>query len=388
MRSFLLFTSLVISTISSYGQSGISAKLKDLAVPNSPAFIILDLTPSVIQTPNTPKEFILGVAQSYQDGSDGFPKNYAAEFTPYWWINPSGRNVYSAVGLRTTKDKEGRITEVGKQDPFAGLKFATISFAFAGKDMIPDTQKLNQKIISIGVKATILKLNRKNYANTLANEVREWHAAAQEEFDNNREVQDKLARYNGDDEEAFQQKLLDNFKTERTGGIVKRITEVLAQKPLFSWDIGAAHAIYGIKDSIWRSVRWGIWTTMSTYLLLTPGREKNSKNYLTLNLVFRYRSDNYQADKQKKIVRGNSLDAGGKFAMEFEKLSVGIEALYRFKNKIADPQNRTVGVLNYKIADNLYLRAAFGKDFKSQNKLIALFGINLGIGTETIKLPE
>jgi len=385
-RTFFLFVSTFITFSTFYGQGGISAKLKELAVPNSPAFIIVDLTPSVFQTPNSPKEFILGVAQSYQQSSDGFPQNYSAEFTPYWWINPSGRNVYSAVGLRTTKDSEGRITAVGKENPFSGLKFATVSVAFLSKDLIPDTAKVNQKIFSVGVKATIVKIHSKKYGVSLEKSINHWHAAAVEEFTNNREIQDKLARYNGDKEEEYQQKLLDHFKTERTGEIVKEITNVISQKPLFSWDMAAAFATYGISDSVWRTGRSGIWTTVSTYLPLALDEERNPKNYLNLNVVFRYLTDKYQLNKQKQIVSGNSVDAGGKFAMEFDKLSVGIEALHRFKNGKADAQNRTVGVINYKIADNLYLRGAFGKNFNTANKLIALFGINWGIGSETVKL--
>ena len=78
-----------------------SVKLKDLAVPNSPAFIIADITPSLVQTPNTPKSFVFGLAQSYQQSGDGFPQNYSAEFAPYWWLKPKDRNVYTMLGLKT-----------------------------------------------------------------------------------------------------------------------------------------------------------------------------------------------------------------------------------------------------------------------------------------------
>jgi hypothetical protein len=50
-------------------------KSPPLAVPTSPAFIITDITPTLVQSPNTPKAFVLGVAQSYQQSGSSFPDN-------------------------------------------------------------------------------------------------------------------------------------------------------------------------------------------------------------------------------------------------------------------------------------------------------------------------
>ena len=381
-----LITALLIATISN-GQ-GVSAKLKELAVPNSPAFIIADLTPSVFQSANTPKEFVLGLAQSFQESSDGFPQNYSAEFTPYWWINSKDRDVYSALGLRTTKDGEGRIQTVGKEDPFSGLKFTTVSLAFINKDLIPDSSRSNQRIVSLGIKTTILKIHKKDHASALRSEIQNWHTAAQAEFDSNNEIQNKLARYNGEDEAAYQQKLLDEFKTTQTVGIMKRITEEINEKPLFSWDIAAALATFGIGDSVWKTGRSGIWTTLTANIPLALDNERNKKNYFNLNFVFRYLTDKYQLVQKNKIAAGNNADIGGKLALDFEKLSIGVEALHRFANGKADAKNRTVGIINYKMGDNLYLRGAFGKNFDNPDKLVTIFGISWGFGTETIKLPD
>src|ERR1700758_4179615 len=76
-----------------------SGKVADLAVPSSPAFVITDVTPTLVQDPGTPKSFVLGIAQSFQNSGTGFPNNYSAEFAPYWWIDPKGRNIYQFLGL-------------------------------------------------------------------------------------------------------------------------------------------------------------------------------------------------------------------------------------------------------------------------------------------------
>ena len=49
---------------------------------------------------------------------------------------------------------------------------------------------------------------------------------------------------------------------------------------------------------------------------------------------------------------------------------------------------RSVGLINYRLSDNLYINGAFGKNFSAPDKLIALFGIKWGLGSETVNLPD
>lgn len=385
MKKIIFAVSLVLLTNCLWGQKLNNAvKLKDLAVPASPAFIITDITPSLIQSPNTPKEFILGVAQSFQESSGGFPQNYSTQFAPYWWAKPDDRNVYTVLGLKTSKDAVGK-TNITGQNPFSGLKFTSVSIAFLNKDLIPDTIDASQKILSIGINTTLIKVHLKSYATDINNKITEWHEAAQLELD---KVQEEITREVDPERKKALLKKFANYKPVSTSGILEEINEIINRKPIFSWDIAAAHSTYGINDSVWRSGRSGIWTTLSTYLPLALGDERTFKNYLNINFVFRYLMDKYQLNEQKKIVSGNSVDIGGKFALEFDKLSIGIESLYRFKNGEANSQNRTVGIINYKVADNLYIRGAFGKNFNVPDKLIALFGINWGFGSESVNLPK
>jgi hypothetical protein len=50
--------------------------------------------------------------------------------------------------------------------------------------------------------------------------------------------------------------------------------------------------------------------------------------------------------------------------------------------------NRTVGLIKYKLTDNLYINGGVGQDFDLPNKLISFFGINWGPGSETVALPD
>ena len=159
------------------------------------------------------------------------------------------------------------------------------------------------------------------------------------------------------------------------------------QKPIFSWDIAAAYATYGIGDSVWKTGRYGVWTSVSSFLPLDIGGNKPNKNYFNLNLLFRYLVDNYSAENG--VIRTNrNMDFGAKLELIFDALSIGVESEYRYLNFTPGAQNRTVGILNYRIADNLYINGAFGTNFTLPDKLIALFGINWGFGSEKVNLPE
>ena len=382
MKSAVGCTFLVIMSFYTYSQSvDNEVKLSDLAVPTSPAFIITDISPSTFQTPTTPKSFILGLVQSYEESSDGFPQNYSAEFAPYWWLNPAKRNVYSFLGIE--KPRPNTADSVAKANPFSGLKFTTVSLAFLKKDLIADTVDNAQKMFSLGVRTTILKFHNKKYASAINAKVKEWHNLTQAEM---AIVQGKLTRAS-DAERAELLQEFANFKPKTTTAKLKEISELIAQKPLFSWDIAGAFATYGVGDSTWRAGRTGVWTTLSTYLPL--GKEKEiQKKYFNLNLVVRYLRDNYHGNEEGVLSRANNLDVGGKIALEFDKLSIGYEALFRYVDGKGSPQNRNVGIINYRIADNIYLNGAYGENFDLPGKLVALFGITWGIGTETVKLPQ
>jgi hypothetical protein len=369
-----LILPLLLLTFASYGQSlDGTVKLKDLAVPNSPGFILTDIAPTLTQSSNTPKQFVLGVAQVFQSSGNSFPQNYSTEFTPYWWLSTKSRNVYSFAGLKTVN---GQV----KENIFSGLKFTSVSVSFLNKDLIPDSADAAQKIFAIGAKTTIIKIHAKSYSASLNKKMDAWHAAALDELS---VAQDAIANEPDSAKRRLLIRQFANMKPQTTGDLAQQINDQINEKPIFSWDIAAAYATYGIGDTSWQTGRAGAWTTLATYVPLG----KNTKNYLDINIAARYQLDNYYLNSKGTLEKANSVDIGGRLGLEFERLSIGAEALYRYYNGVSGSANRTVGYLNYRVSDNLYINGAFGKSFESTNKLIALFGINWGFGKEEITLP-
>jgi len=336
-----------------------------------------------VQDPGTPKSFVLGVAQSFQNSGNGFPDNYSAEFAPYWWMNPKGRNVYKFLGLSNTTIN-GKAT--WRENPGSGIKFTGISVAFINKDLIPDTSAAAQKIFSIGVRSTLIKVYRPGHAQQLGEKIAEWEKAAQQELSDNQAIIMKLARLDSSDPNyaANRLKVLSSYKETQTPDVFKEVNDLINQKPVFSWDVAAAWAVYGINNQEIRTGRTGAWTTLSSYVPLSkdaPG------NYFNVNASARYLVDNFAKNDKGIIGKENNLDIGGNAGLVFNQLTISLESLYRYANGIANTQNRTVGIIKVKVAENIYINGTFGKDFAGPNKLISAFGINWGFGKEQATLP-
>ena len=364
------------------GSINSEVKIKELAVPKAPAFKLLDISPTQIETPNTPKQFALGIAQSFND-SLGWPRNYSTEFAPYWWFNSSNRSVYDFLGLKTTTDALGA-KKVAGDDPFAGLKFTSFSIAFINQDLIPDSVKESQKILSVGIQSTIIKIHSKKYAEALSSKLDEWHKAAQDELEfalaGQPSEEDSIAY------RAYWQRFTD-LKPTTTADIFEDINEIMNEKPLFDVNVAAAYANYGINDSIWKSGRIGAWATLSSHLPLRLDEEEINKNYFSVFGYLRFMNDNYAPDVSNKTIKSSCFDVGAKLELQFDRLGIGYEIIHRnYSRPGVESDKRSVGVISYQIGNNLYLNGAFGKDFGITNKLISFLGVNWGFGDEKIKL--
>jgi hypothetical protein len=361
-------------------------KIKELAVPKSPAFNLLDISPTQIETPTSPKQFALDIAQSFKD-SIGWPKNYSMEFAPYWWLKKSNRSVYDFLGLRTINDSTNENTKkITGENPFSGLKFTSISMAFINEDLIPDSIKRSQKIFSAGIHSTIIKIHSKNYAKLLASKLKEWHDAAQLELDMAMSNDSLPADPLSPAFTAYWQKFTD-MKLTTTSEIFDDINDIMNEKPVLSLDISAAYANYGINDSTRKTGRTGLWVTLSSYVPIKLDDDEVNKNYIAFFGYLRYLQNNYAPGKGNQTMKSSCFDIGGKFELKFDKLSIGYEIIHRnYTKKGIAANNRNVGVVSYQLGNNLYINGAFGKDFGITNKQISSLGINWGFGDEKTKL--
>src|SRR5688500_98779 len=83
-RALLAGLAACLATRAAAQPDSLGVQLQKLQTPTSPAFIVLGVSPTVVERPTTPRAFALSVASSSLQSDDLVPKNYAAEFAPYW----------------------------------------------------------------------------------------------------------------------------------------------------------------------------------------------------------------------------------------------------------------------------------------------------------------
>ncbi|NLR80405.1 hypothetical protein [Chitinophaga eiseniae] len=358
-----------------------------LSIPQTSAFKLVDVSPTLIESPATPKAFGISVLQSF--AGDGWPQNYTAQFTPYWWALPKKRDVFRFIGV---KRDTSRPAAAWKMQPFSALQFTNISVAFIRKDMIPDTSGLSQKVFSIGFHSTLVRAYRSSYATRL-------HALV--DTLTQKQQADILDAVSSDPaydaavtsgDTATIARILRQYTTRKNEALTALMTRVknqLTEKPLFQWDIAGAYATYGIADTTWKTGRVGVWTTLSLNTPLNFDAAVPNTNYLSIAAYGRYMYDAYALEKGM-VTGSNSFDLGGRLSFEFDPVSFGVEAVYR-RYAVDEhlKSQRVVGYANYRIAKNIYINGAFGNDFGlDKSRILAIFGITLGFGNEKLDLGQ
>ena len=110
-------------------------ELKNLAPPNSPAFVLMDVTPSNIIVPQNIQAFSLQTISAFTgDSNDGMSSNnYAFEFQPYWYVKRSDMNFFKYNNLTT--DKAIPAGSKPAVDDYNGLEISNASMLSANFDV-------------------------------------------------------------------------------------------------------------------------------------------------------------------------------------------------------------------------------------------------------------
>lgn len=345
-----------------FAQKSDTLTLKDLEIPISPGFILLDQAPTSIESPNTTKAFSLSVLNSFTE-ANGFPKNYAVELTPFWFFKYKGMNVLKYSGFNNEKPQ-----------PFSAIKMATLSMAYINTTDALTDKPINN--IAFGVRTNLLKIYPKGYKEKLikANLIAYQDLKGLAETLKREGATDILKRDSPEVYNAILLRVTTNYSEKDS---ISPIEKVIQEKALLSLDGAVAYNMFFMNNdfSTNRFGRFGTWLTLN----FAKNLNKENTNYFNLYFVGRYLSDGTSQNSSGEYQIQNLLDFGGKVEVEFNKLSLGYEYIYRTKDK--NNTYRSTGQLKYRIADNMYLTGAFGKNFGGNNNLVSLLGINWGLST-------
>ena len=366
----------LLYTATVYAEQDSTVTLKDLEIPNSPGFILLDKTPTSIERPNSSKAFMLSVVNSFSENK-GFPQNYAVEFTPFWFLKHPDMTFLKYVGYNKIKDR---------QMIFNNIKKGSFSFAYiTTTDSVTKNQVNN---LSLSFRTNFISIKSKIDIEDLRN-------ANKKLIEKLKDQNDRLVKYIGDlmlsvnNPTLYDQKVREFYAAEelRNKEEKNEISEILKRRAVFAID-GAVAINTFILDNNYSANhfgRFGAWLTLN-YSQVLDKKDKD-KSYLNLYALGRYLSDGTTL-KNNEYISQNFYDFGGKLELEFKKLSVAYEYIYRI-NDISNTF-RSNGIVKYKISDQLYLTGAFGKNFGDNNNLISLLGLNWGLssGTEKPKIEK
>jgi hypothetical protein len=330
-------------------------QLNDIKTPISPAFVVLGVAPTDVARPTTPRAVGIALISANSDsGGGGLPRNLALEVAPYWLSNRPA------------------LTFAQYDHPsFWQSLQQTLSVSVATKNGTPansaGTTNVPSSLGALGIRAS-------------------WTIGASSALE-----QQVLAAYHAKAKTFLLQptRPTDAEVSVALRPFVMAMREAMKQG---RWIVEAAAASSAMfpnnnldqaetqKNAIWLtpSYRFERGTFNPATGMLT---EAPSIDFMT---VLRY-----SEDRTVTVVTGrNSIDAGARLLWESDTIAVSAEHLERFGD--GKHTRRTSILGEYKLTDNLYVSATFGRNFAGENpngNLIALFGINFNAGQKPSMLP-
>jgi hypothetical protein len=356
-----------------------SVSLKDIEIPNSPAFILLDKSPTSIERPTSSRAFMLNVVNSFTDGN-GLPKNYAVDFTPWWFAKHPKFTSFKNFGYDP---------KASKQKVFGQIKKASVSFAFVNTtDSLSKAQVNN---IALGLRVNLVSVRSKkdieDYKSANAGLVK--HLRLMDDKLNEAGIFYPIPIEDTDDwrkkKEEYDNKVKAFLAVEELAKIDERdkLSEIMKRKPVLALDGAVAYNNFFLNNDFSQSHfgRFGAWMTLS----ISKGIQKStsSNRYFNLYAIGRFISDGTEMKDNQYVIK-SFIDAGGKVELEFQRISFGYEYIYRSNEEVNT--YRSSGLLKYKISDQLFLTGAFGKNFGKSDNLISMLGINWGLNTGNEKV--
>lgn len=363
---------LLTSILVAQSDTNPTAGLKNLASPNSPAFVLMDIAPSNIIVPDNIQAFSIQTISAFSGNSkDGLGNNnYAVEFQPYWYVKREKMNFFKYNNLISDKP-EGEnvsINDYTRYNVFGDAwKKASVSLALM--DGTFNVFEVPQSYVSVGARTRLLSVKTRNQIDEIKSQYTSY-----EQFMSSPEV---IAIF------ANPSLSLSEINTAITSlegyqAIVQNFEQSLRRKPFFALDVAVAYSHFmGDKSQDMDDAfgRLGFWAT-GDLAFYTPTIGKQS--HVHVYGVFRYLRDGLNLDPDSGDLRiENATDYGAKIALELDKLSFGYEYITRDSEN--NNEERSIGSIRYKISEAFTINGGFGKNFRSEGSTVALFGIQWGL---------
>jgi ElaB/YqjD/DUF883 family membrane-anchored ribosome-binding protein len=384
MKKILLIALVLFcNKVLSQSQFADTVKISDLSPPSSPAFVLLDAAPSSIEKPATAKAFTASVINLINANGG------AAEFTPYWLLRRNNMTSFKYLGIQKKAGQEEYY-----QKPFTSAKLISISLAVLNRT--DNQEKANKPVsnIVLGARTRLFQINKKQSIDTIVKYHRIIEVSLQslnnsaadiaiEYATKLASVSDKIEKQKLIKERNSKIKDIQTTHLTETKTYSDTIKKYLTEKPVLTIDIAGAvnYAFDTTRLNSGRFDRVGAWLNIN-YI---PLRNDQKHNFLHTIGVLRYLTNDKLVIDKNNTEYHNYFDYGLKVEGEFKRFSIGFEYIKRIDTKNNElNSDRSAGVLNYRVADNIFLTGTFGKNFGADNSLITLFGLQFNFSNEKV----
>jgi hypothetical protein len=359
---------LVLCATDTRAQSKVT--IDDLSAPQSPALILLGVSPANVERPDTPKALALNLLDRVTT-SKGLPRNYALGVAPYW--------LTSHPNLQFGDYQNPDVRQSILQTLLISVGTAPLPGATATAEPVGTR-------IGLGVRTAILNGRANPRIERLLTQIEKIDDEVFDKLDREgvllailkKDPTDKQATL----ELATVQKDLLGLRA-KTEPLALQIQALDAERIGFFLNIAGGQAWTVPADDIENAQtgRRGIWFTPS-YRWRGCSAEQDCESSFDAIAVVR---------GSKEPAKEEVWDYGARAVWKASKeFNMSLEALRRHQTGSAAANadsNRTVGLVEYRIRQDLILYGSFGQDFREltgAKPLVSFLGLNLGFGKKAV----
>jgi len=340
----------------------------------------MDATPSNITTPENAKALSIQLLNAASGISGSTGNNFALELQPYWYFHIKGTDFFKYNNLKVKKqksDEENQVKSIDIKDyngqNIFGDVWKKLSISAAHLNGKFDVFETERQYASVGVKTRLISIRNKNFISDLQKTYFSYQKFARGITVQEIEKDSTLT--------PLQKAKKIGEAKEKVKGDVNKITTLKQLKPTFSLDIASAYSHFlgsadeGIKDQFGRL---GFWATTSLALKLDDTVFKTQgNNYLNIYGIYRFLRNGINVNEEGNFFIENAHDFGTKVELEINRLSIAYEFISR--SQTSNDSNRSIGNITYKVNESISLNGGFGENFDSNNRSVALLGIQWGL---------
>lgn len=358
--TIFIFLCLTISA-----QNDGSVNIKNFAPPNSPAFALMDISPSSISVPENIQVLAIQTLSAFSNESST-NSNFAIEFQPYWYVKNKKVDFFKYNNFKSSNPAPSSAYDFDRYDIFGDIgKKTSISIAYTTGTF--EIFEENRSYISIGGKTRLINVIRKNDLLKFKKTYDDY-----KNIKTNRIVSAAFnAAPSGQGVQAIK-------STQVYKDLREELWNAVNKKPLLAVDLATAFSYSAsdednINDDDFG--RFGLWLSADFAFPIT----EDNKNYIHIFGVAKYLRDglNINPENNSSFIT-TAFDYGTKIELELNKFSFAYEYLTR-NNENSEDENRSVGTFRYSINNLFAITGGFGENFSNEGDNIALFGIQFGL---------